>query len=287
VDGTYGNNQNVTVQDALARSLNTVSARIVNEKLKVEGSYEFLKESFGFTRLDSTNDQVLPSMAVGGMRNGFSTLEECAAYASIGNGGVYCEPFCYFRVLDSKGVPLLERSQAKKTAFSEGTAKVLNEMLRTVPLGPYVTGDNGKFMSSYKPFGKTGTTQDNKDRWFAGGTPYYAASVWFGYDTPRDLGQMANPAARIWMEVFNRIHKNLDPKKDYPKTSQAVQKPYCVRTGLLAGSGCAKTAKGWYKVNNTPKTCASCSASPVIEETAAAETTTRQPATSWVWQFLR
>jgi len=282
VDGTYGSGKNVTVQNALKESMNTVAARVVNEKLKVGEAYKYLDEHFGFTRLDPVNDgTVLPSMAVGSMRYGFSTLEECAAYAVIGNGGVYCPPYCYYRVLDSKGEPLLEHSTEKKQAFSEETAKVLNQILQTVDLSYYITGGNGKFMSSYKTFAKTGTTNDNKDRWFAGGTPYFVASVWFGYDIPKDLGQMSNPSAKIWMEIFNRIHGDLDPAKDFPKTSKAVQKSYCTRTGLLAGPSCDKTASGWYKVNNTPKVCASCERIPDPVET----TTRPQGGTNW-WEGL-
>ena len=292
VDGTFGSYKDVTVQEAVAKSLNTVAARVVNERLKVGEAYRYLDENFGFTHLDPVNDYVLPSMAVGSMRYGFSTLEECAAYASIGNGGVYCAPYCYYRVLDSKGDPLLEHSAEKKQAFSEGTAKVLNELLQTVPMSSYVTAGNDKFMSKHKTFGKTGTTSDNKDRWFAGGTPYYVASVWFGYDIPKDLGQMYSPSAKIWMEVFNRIHAGLDPKadgkEDFPATTKAVQKDYCTRTGNLAGPNC-KTAKGWYLANYTPKVCTSCGGGGGGNEPSTetpAVTTTRPPATTNWWAGL-
>jgi penicillin-binding protein 1A len=294
VDGTYGTGQYVTVQYALQKSLNTVSAHTVNDYVKVRNSYEFLKEHFGFAKLDDVNDVVLPSMAVGSMRNGFSTLEEAAAYACLGNGGIYYSPLCYYTVVIPKEngeTDILDgrKQQIKKRAFSEDTAKVMNELLQTIPLGNYVTNGNNKTISKFKTFGKTGTTSDNKDRWFAGGSPYYTASVWFGYDIPKDLGQLQNPAAKIWMEVFNRIHKGLDPaKKKFPSSNKAVQKSYCQRTGLLAGENCPSTATGWYRVSNLPKVCTTCGTYIPPETTinggnTPAEETTRRVSFWDIW----
>ncbi|MCL2106815.1 MAG: transglycosylase domain-containing protein [Oscillospiraceae bacterium] len=263
-DGTLGTGAMVTVQYALERSLNTVAARTVNEYLTVEGSFNFLRDNFGFQKLDKVNDMVLPSVAVGGMYNGFSTLEECAAYAAFGNGGMYYSPFCYYKVTNNTGTEMvLERDQIVKRAFSAETAMVMNKMLATVPVSGYGSGDNRQYISKFPYFAKTGTTSDNKDRWFAAGTPYYVGSVWLGYDTPKDLGTMQNPSARIWTEVFNRIHKDLDSGKKFPTSDNAVSRSYCKSSGLIAGDHCAEKATGWYKKDNIPKNCGSCAA-PVL-----------------------
>jgi len=290
VDGSLGNNSNVTVQEALAKSINTVSARTVNEKLKPKTAYNYLKEHFGFENLSDKGDPYLPPMAVGAMTHGFSALEECSAYAVFGNGGTFYSPYCYYRVTDNTGnTVILDKAQTVKRAFSEDTAKVMNEMLQTVPLTDYYTGNNAKNISKFKTFGKTGTTQDNKDRWFSGGTPYYVGSVWYGYDIPRDLGQLTNPSAKIWMEVFNRIHGGLDASKGFPTTSKAVQRSYCTQSGLLAGGSCPSTATGWYRSANLPGTCTNAHApeSPFgpggaiadwINQILGGETTTAQAA---------
>jgi penicillin-binding protein 1A len=273
-DGSHGTGKFVTVQYGLQRSLNTIAARTVNEKVTVEKAFQFLKDSYGFTKLDSVNDQVLPSMAVGAMRNGFSTLEECAAYATFGSGGMYYAPYCYYKVTNYTGTEMIleqEGQQVVKRAFSEETATIMNEMLQTVSISSYAEGGNDKYIKKFQHFAKTGTTSDNKDRWFAAGTPYYVASVWFGYDQPRDLGSIENPAARIWTEVFNRIHKNLDPDKKFTRSDKAVKKSYCTRTGLLASSNCANTATGWYKVDNLPKTCSSCGAAVPVTTQSTVE----------------
>ena len=264
VDNTLGNGNMETVQYAVQESRNTIAARVVFNMMKFKPTYESLSENFGFAKLDPVKDAgSLAGLSLGALTNGFSTLEECAAYATFGNGGTYYSPYCYTRVTDHKDQPVLELDQVKKRAFSEDTAKIMNEMLQTTNLSYYVNG-NGSNINKFKRFGKTGTTNDNKDRWFAGGTPHYVASVWFGYDIPKDLGQMTNPSAAIWTEVFNRIHKNLDPSKKFPTTSKAVTKTYCKYTGNLASDACGSTATGWYRTTNLPKTCAgNCAPAPV------------------------
>ncbi|MDR0531809.1 MAG: transglycosylase domain-containing protein [Oscillospiraceae bacterium] len=302
VDGTYGTGQKVTTQYAVMQSLNTVAARTVKDQLgggnEYKGSlevYNYLDEHFGFKNLDPERDVVLPAMSVGGMTNGFSTLEECAAYASFGNGGVYYEPYCYTLVTDHEDNPILEPKFANKRAFSEDTAKIMNEMLQTVDLSYYVVNGNNKYLSKFKTFGKTGTTNDNKDRWFAGGTPFYVASSRFGFDTPIDLNKalgstLTNPAAKIWQEVFNRIHKNINPKdKAFPTTTKAVQKTYCKITGDLAGTGCYSTASGWYRTRNLPKTCTVCNGAPPDEtEPGEGVTLPNTPGAivDWIDRFL-
>ncbi len=268
-DGSLGSGSSVTIQDAVARSLNTVSARTLKDKLKINPSYSFLEESFGFTKLDPVNDRYLPPLATGGMTYGFSTLEECAAYAVFGNGGWYYEPYCYYKVTDNRGEIMLqtdETTQVVKQSLSAGGADVMCEMLQTVPKSSYYTSGSSSF-KKFPVFSKTGTTSKNMDRWFAAGTPYYVGSVWYGYDQPKDLGTMSNPSAIIWMEVMKRVHKGLDSDKEFPKSpGEAVERSFCTRTGKIAGPNCSKE-KGWYKTSNIPSTCTSCSAAAPDPET--------------------
>lgn len=285
VDGTHGSGAYVTVQEGLAKSINTVAARIMNEKVKPKVAFDYLSENFGFAKLDAKSDPILPPMAVGAMTNGFSALEEAAAYAAFGNGGTYHSPFSYYRVTDNNNTVILDNNQTIKRSFSAETAKIMNEMLQTVDLSSYYTGNNSKNISKFKTFGKTGTTNDNKDRWFAGGTPYYVGAVWFGYDIPKDLGKLANPSAKIWMEVFNRIHSGLNSSKSFPTTNKAVQKSYCKSSGLLAGDSCASTAAGWYKTNNIPNVCASCTA-VASTDTTTPDSSGGQAIQDWINQIL-
>ncbi|MDR2525223.1 MAG: transglycosylase domain-containing protein [Oscillospiraceae bacterium] len=263
-DGSKGSGAMVTIQYALQQSLNTVSARTLNEHLGIEASYTFIADSFGFAKLDPVNDRNLPPLATGGMTYGISTLEETAAYAMFGNGGVYYEPYCYYKVTNYDGSHVYlntKEKQITKQAMTPGGADVMCEMLQTVPSSSWYSPTGKNVIQKFPIMAKTGTTSDNKDRWFAAGTPYYIASCWFGYDQPESLGSIKNPAANIWMEVMNRLHKDLDADKKFPKSNEAVKKSYCTRTGKTASSNCP-SATGWYKLTNIPSVCTSCASTP-------------------------
>lgn len=106
---------------------------------------------------------------------------------------------------------------------------------------------------------KTGTTTDEKDRWFAAGTPYYVSATWYGYDIPKEMRNVSsiNPAGGIFRTVFNKIHKG-KPAKTFPKSGIAVEKTFCSKTGLLASPNCTATQTGWYRPTNVPGECTQC-----------------------------
>ena len=87
-----------------------------------------------------------------------------------------------------------------------------------------------------------------------GGTPYYVAAVWYGYDIPKPINTSANPAGTIYKTVMDEIHKDL-PEKEFEDTSEVVKKYYCTSTGKLASSRCYSTAPGWYNEDNLPSYC--------------------------------
>jgi penicillin-binding protein 1A len=112
-------------------------------------------------------------------------------------------------------------------------------MLHEVVYGSAGTGTAAR-LSKMPTFGKTGTTNDNYDKWFVGFTPYYVGAVWFGFDTPKNInsaGVTYNPSARIWKSVMEKIHSGLEVK-DIPEPSGIVSASICAHTGKLAGSNC-------------------------------------------------
>ena len=255
--GDHGNpNNRVTVQYAVAQSLNTCSAQLAN-KMGTTTCLNYLMKNFHMTTLVKSGkytDSNLSSMAVGGMTHGVTTLEMCAAYATFGNGGKYYAPKCYTTVTDYKGEKtLLDGSQKPTQAIKPGTAGAMNKILQTV-----VTEGTGKGCGvvGFTSYMKTGTTSDTKDKWTCGGTPYYVAAVWYGYDKQEEMTNFAsgyNPAAHIWSAVMNRVHNGLS-KKNFDLDDQVVERAYCASSGLLAGPNCAKKS-GWYDKENLPETC--------------------------------
>ena len=254
--GGYSGN-NVTLQYGLAQSLNTVAARTL-DMISVDYSYEFLTENFHLSTIDSIRDVDYGPMALGSLTNGATVLDLTAGYVTFGNGGSYYEPYSYYKVTDSQDNIIIEKKpeETKQEALSESTAWLMNKLLQTVMTQG--TGTSYK-LSGIECFGKTGTTNDDKDRWFVGGTPNFVAAVWYGYDTPKEVhySLSSNPAGTIWKTVFGEVYEKLEARGDdlsskFPEYDGIVQRAYCSSCGKLSsGSG----NYGWYDADNLPGYC--------------------------------
>ncbi len=258
--GDKGTGAYVTVQNALARSLNTVPARIVYNTLGLKKSYGYLVNSFNISTTVEKYDVAPAPLATGAMRYGITTLEMAAAYAAFGNGGKYYEPYCYYKVTNSDGsIVYFDNASAEgKQIIGEDTADIMCELLQSVTTDSVGTGKPYK-ISGFQTMAKTGTTSDDYDRWFVGGTPYYVAAVWYGYDLNKTVSNVSgNPSGKIFKKVMDKIHEDL-PDKEFPKSSIVSEKKYCRVTGLIAGSNCYSIGTGWYSLKNMPLTCTSCS----------------------------
>ena len=205
--GNYGV---ITIREALQRSLNTVSAQIL-DKLTPRASYEFLKDKLGVTSLAESDCDYAP-LALGQLTNGITVREMTQAYSAFVNDGVFTYGRTYSYVKDSSGEVVLENPARTIVAFKANTAWNMADMLcNAVNSG---TGTEAR-LTGMPVGGKTGTTTNNCDRWFVGFTPYYVAAVWTGYDMPEYMNFSGNPAAQIWKLVMESIHKDL-PTKSFP-----------------------------------------------------------------------
>lgn len=242
----------VTLQYAVAESLNTTAARL-GMKLGNTTSMQYLTDKFHISTLvkDGPNtDCNMSSMAVGGMSKGVTTLEMTAAFATFGNGGKYYPPRCYTKVTDYKGKKDILTAKSKgEQVISPVTATIMNRVLQTVMTEGTARGLG---VPGFPCFGKTGTTSDTKDKWFCGGNPYFVAAVWYGYDAQEEITNSVT-AAHIWQAVMIRALKGYK-HKDFPYSDSVVAKAYCRKTGLLAGEGCP-SATGYYDSKHLPKTC--------------------------------
>lgn len=253
--GNHGSGANTTVQVALAKSLNTVPARICVNTLGVDTSYDFIENKFHISTLSSEGKDKAPApLVVGSMTYGITTLDLTAAYAAFGNGGLYYEPYSYFYVEDSKGNVILDnRNNKGEQILSPETAEVMRHMMETVTTQSYGTGYNFK-TKGFDNFAKTGTTDNNYDKWMVGGTPYYVAATWYGYDIPKTIHTSGNPAGTIYKTVMDEIHEDL-AEKEFEDSSNIVKRYYCTQSGKLASSNCSSKASGWYKEDSLPSYC--------------------------------
>ncbi|MBE7026058.1 MAG: PBP1A family penicillin-binding protein [Ruminococcaceae bacterium] len=247
---------NVTVRNALKESMNTPAIRVL-QQVGVDYSYDFMTKKLGFTSLvdnETRNgkkytDKNLSSLALGGLTDGVNVTELAAAYATFANNGLYNKPHLYTKVVNSEGDILLENKAQPTVAMSEATAFMTNSMLQSVITNG--TGTAARLSGSMPAGGKTGTTDDQNDRWFAGFTPYYSAVVWYGYDQPKSLEFLSyHPCMPVWKKVMNEIHKNL-PVRSFNMPSTVDSAQVCSLTGKLATDGCTKITE-YFKTGKRP-----------------------------------
>lgn len=243
----------VTTQYALERSINTIPVYLVN-KLGPQKCYDFLTQTLGITTLNE-NDIDLSPLGMGGTNGGITTKESAAAYAIFGNGGRYYRPTLYYAVYDQHNDIILSNEEVEPVvAISEDTATVMNKLLQNVVYGSNGTGKGAAgYIKNMKIYAKTGTSNNSNDLWFVGGSPYYVASCWCGYDTQQTISDSAI-AMKMWGAVMSKIHTGLEAKS-FDESSYAQDRFYCTETGLLATDGCPSKAIGWYKKNAVPDIC--------------------------------
>ncbi len=245
---------NVTTQYALERSINAVPVYLVN-KMGPQTSFDFLTQKLGITTLNSEDVNLSP-LGMGGTNGGLNTMESAAAFAVFGNGGRYYEPAFYSKVTNQEGKIILERKPTPKMAISEDTATVMNHLLQGVVYGSQGTGKGAAgYIPNMKIYAKTGTSNDQNDLWFVGGSPYYVASCWCGYKTMQPIASSySGIAMKLWGGVMSKAHAGLKAK-EFEDSSYTVKKYYCKASGNLATAGCPDKAVGWYKKSNIPELC--------------------------------
>lgn len=236
---------------ALGKSINTVPIQLV-EKITPTTCYNFLKEKMGLTFLNE-NDINLPSLAIGGNSKGLTTTQSAAAYAVFGNGGKYYEPTTYIRVENQHGKVILNGESEPTVAISEDTATVVNRMLQCVIYGSEGTGAGMQsYVNGSTLYGKTGTSDSSVDKWFVGGTPYYVASCWYGFDQDEKVTAASN-VKKLWGAVMKTAHSGKEAAK-FVDSEYVEHLYYCKETGLVATDACPEKSDGWYKKTYKP-TC--------------------------------
>lgn len=204
----YGN---VTVREALNRSLNTVAWQVledigVNYGLDYLGQMEFQKLTYV--------DNGVPSLSIGGFTNGVRVVDMAKGYSTLATGGVYNDRTCITKILhEHDGELSKDMKVSSKQVYRDDSAFMLTDILKGTLTESYGTGRGLALNGGMPAAGKTGTTNSSKDTWFCGYTRYYTTAVWVGYDIPRNMPGIygATYAGRIWKTVMDQIHTNLEP----------------------------------------------------------------------------
>ena len=180
-NGTYEGA--ITIRHAVKKSKNTIAWKLFDELTPVTG-LSYLK-AMNFTKIDP-EDERLPA-ALGGFTIGASPLEMTTGFATLQNDGCYREPTCITKIEDTQGNLIYtsqmdaDRGRQKKEEadgiriYKSNASRMMTDMLETVMNEGTAMGLGLGDMPSA---GKTGTTNDNKDGWFAGYTRYFTTGIW-------------------------------------------------------------------------------------------------------------
>jgi penicillin-binding protein 1A len=211
--GDHKEGQMVSLKEALAHSINRVSARLIDRY--TAAAVVKLVQNLGIT----TDIPAVPSISLGSAD--LSVFEMTAAYAAFANRGVYTKPLLVTRIEDRHGTVLQTFTSETHDAMSEKTAFLMVELMKGVVQYGTSARLRGRYGLAYPIAGKTGTTDNNSDGWFIGMAPNLVTGVWVGAEDrsahfrSTALGQGANMALPIWALYMQRVYR--DPKLDVSK----------------------------------------------------------------------
>lgn len=208
-DHYYGN---VTVREALGRSLNTIALKLFHMTGK-DTCLSYL-EKLHFSSLEYA-DTTIASVSIGGFTQGVTVSDMARGYATLANGGKYSSNTCIQSIEHYMDGLIYECDNEESSVYTADTAFMLTDMLQGVLEESYGTAH--KMMNNEQHYaGKTGTTNDSKDAWFCGYSAYYTTAVWVGYDMPRAVDGLYGSTypGTIWKDFMDEIHEGLE-KQDF------------------------------------------------------------------------
>ncbi len=277
----------LSVEEATWKSSNTVYAGMVN--LVTPDRVAEMANRLGVTsELDPQYALVLGTEEV-------SVLDMASAYSTFADRGKHTPPYVIRRVEDSAGVVLFDAKQDVKSeqVIDEGVADTVNSVLS----GVLTKGTGHSASLRVVAAGKTGTTTDSKDAWFAGYTCHLTAAVWMGYEQPKPMktyrGKEVSGGtvpAEIWRQFMSSATQGDEacqfPDADFGKRilNQRLTGMRSTTTSSLPGAVTSSTAvsagSGSSTSTSTPKLPASTVAPKPLPSTTVAPPTTSAPATT-------
>jgi penicillin-binding protein 1A len=247
------------LKDALVRSRNLVSIRVLDD-IGFDYAIDFISH-FGFRK--SSLPRAL-SLALGSLS--VSPMDLTTAYAVFANGGYKVEPFLIDHITDNDGKILL---QAKPTVvckncdpakvdpsalaprvIPEDVAFLMNSALKDVI--QHGTARAAKVLNRQDLAGKTGTTNDQVDAWFAGFNSEIVVTTWVGFDTPQSLHEYAaNLALPLWID-FMKIALANTSEQELTQPQNVISVRIDPSTGLLAKNNQANAILEFFRTQEIP-----------------------------------
>lgn len=247
----------ITVRRMIEESVNTAAVRLAMDI----GLPEVVKAARSAGITDPLSS--VPSAALGSFE---VTPEELAyAYATLASGGLRHEPTLLHAVFDGDGDPLYAGENRPERAIDPRAAYLVTYALEGVL--DRGTGRSARAAGVYFPAaGKTGTTDNFRDSWFAGYTPDVVCAVWVGYDSGKETGLTgAAGALRIWSRFMRSIYRAAGPRA-FPLPAGITTAVIDPQSGYLATSACPETFQEAFLADLVPtETCPLHPAHPLVD----------------------
>lgn len=199
----------ITLRRAVEVSKNTVAWKLF-EELTPEVGLSYITD-MQFRNIVPSD--YVPAASLGGLTYGVCTLEMAGAYCTLANDGLYRNPTCIVKITTTDGDVIVGTEREATRIYEENAVRMMTDILQGVMTNG--TGVKLQLKNSVSA-GKTGTTNDIKDGWFVGYTPYYTTAVWVGYDMPKALDNLAGNTypGYIWQTFMDKLHEGL-PERDF------------------------------------------------------------------------
>jgi penicillin-binding protein 1A len=209
------------MRTALMKSKNLVSIRILNN-IGTKYAQGYVTK-FGF---DADRQPAYLPMALGAGQ--VTPLQMATAYSVFANGGYRVNPYLIADITDPRGIVIshpqpLVAGMSAPNAITPRNAYVMNSLLQSV--AQRGTGARSNQLKRTDLAGKTGTTNDSRDAWFAGYQHSLVAIAWIGYDNPRSLGDKETGgglALPVWMDYMSRALRDVPEYKTPPMPADLV-----------------------------------------------------------------
>lgn len=248
-DGSIGGK--TTLREGLRRSLNLVTARLVQEDVPPEIVIKYARNLGITTPLDPVDAIALGSCGV-------IPIQVISAFGVFANKGVLVKPMSVLRVEDKYGNVLEKNVSQSKGVLREQTAYIMNSLLQTVERRGTGASSRSVYHFMRPAGGKTGTTNDFTDAWYITFTPQIVGGTWVGVDDPSlSLGKRqsgARVALPITATFMKAAHDTLHlPVLDFPRPDGIVDVEICRESKLLATKYCPDVIKDIADVRYAPK----------------------------------
>ncbi len=216
----------ITLRTAITHSVNAVAVKLLVDHVTIPEAIKFARR-LGF---NINGSSVGASLALG--TEEVTPLQMAAAYGAFANQGIYTEPTAILKVEEPDGTLLEEHNPVQRQAMKPTTAYLITDMLKSA----VQSGTGSRARIDRPAAGKTGTTDQGKDIWFAGYTPELVGVIWIGFDGPKPMPRSYGGVypAPIWRQIIGKALEG-KPVKDFKRPPGIVSATVDSKSGLLPG----------------------------------------------------